>query len=103
MTDTTPSVRAFKGGSAADRTCAVIAVAAWLFHGLTHVAQYGGNDVRHLPYCEPSYVSQNALLWALLQRYQGATGSDCCDDWYADLDHVFGWSGPLTLSRNCNP
>ena len=84
-----------------ERLCAVAYVASVLFHELSHIVYYNVDDVPRSPYCESSYVAANTMLWALLQRYQAATGAACCQDWYAGLDGLFGSDDVDWLTSHC--
>lgn len=63
------------------RMCAVIYVAALLFHELLHACGIAGpdTDARDLSKCYESYRMDNSFAWALFQVYPGAAVRNCCD------------------------
>lgn len=68
------------------RTCAVVVIAAVLFHELLHVCsvepwvnhELDGEDATDEPDCDPIDFGERVLLWMLLTRYRAAMRSCNC-------------------------
>lgn len=74
-----------------NRICAAISLASLILHELTHVCARSAND--DPGECQVSYIAENNMLWALLQRYGAARLSSWCEDKVNDGDDLWYWDG----------
>ncbi len=84
----------FRCGSATERLCVAVDLAATLFHEFTHLCLLNTDDPAGVD-CDKrsSYRAENTFRWALLQRYKRAMEAPCCQALYGDgaggLDPAF--------------